>query len=96
MQKDCRKSKIPAKFKPLFWSYEFESLCLEKHKRLIVKQILNYGTIDDWRWLLSVYGEDGMKKIISNLYKSELRARTLKLAKILFNSTPNNVFESTR
>ncbi len=88
MQKDCKKSKIPIKLKPLFWSYEFSSLCLEKNKRLIVKQILNYGTIEDWRWLVKVYGKKTIQETITTLYESELNRRSLKLAQLLFKAKP--------
>ena len=96
MTKNSEKNKIPNRLKPLFWSYEFESLSLEKNKKLIVKQILNYGTIEDWKWLLSMYTEKGVQETISKLYKSELRSGSLKLAQILFNSTPSHAFRNIR
>jgi len=96
MKKDCKKNKIPDGLKPLFWSYKFESLSLEKNRKLIVKQILNYGTIEDWKWLLSTYTKKGVQETISSLYESELRSGSLKLAQILFNSTPSHAFRDIR
>ncbi len=91
LEKDCEKNKIPVRLKPLFWSYKFESLSLEKNKRLIIKQILNYGTIEDWKWLVSVYTKQGVKETITKLYETELNRGSLKLAEILFNSKPAHV-----
>ena len=96
MTKNPEENKIPSKLKPLFWSYEFESLSLEKNKKLIVKQILNYGTIEDWKWLLSMYTKKGVQETISKLYESELRSGSLKLAQILFESTPSHAFRNIR
>lgn len=79
---------ISTHLKPLFWSYDFETLSLEKNKKLVVKQILNYGDIDDWKWLVSVYGKGDIQNTISKIYESELRPASLKLAKLLFNSKP--------
>jgi hypothetical protein len=90
MSKDYGKNKIPVNLENLFWSYDFKSLDLEKDKKLIVKQILNYGTIEDWKWLVSVYGKTGVQETISKLYESEFRPQSLKLAQILFNSKPSH------
>lgn len=94
MQKDCKKSKIPIKLKPLFWSYKFESLNLNEDKRLIVKQILNYGTIEDWKWLVKVYGRETIQETIATLYESELNRGSLKLAQLLFKAKPSHVSRS--
>ncbi len=82
------KKQIPKHLKPLFWSYRFETLDLEKDKRLIVKQILNYGTIEDWKWLVFVYGEEKVKSIIEKLYESEFRLKALKLVELIFKTKP--------
>jgi hypothetical protein len=91
LEKDYEKNKIPVRLKPLFWSYKFESLSLEKNRKFITKQILNYGTIEDWKWLVSVYTKEGVKETISKLYETELSKGSLKLAEILFNSKPSHV-----
>ena len=39
-----KKSKIPKKMKWLFWSYDINSLDLNKDKNYIITQTLNYGT----------------------------------------------------
>lgn len=40
----------------LFWDVERESLDYEKDKSYIIKQVLEYGLLNDWRVLLKQYG----------------------------------------
>lgn len=42
--------------KHLFWDVDRSTLELEKHKSYIVKQVLEYGLMDDWRRLYIHYG----------------------------------------
>ena len=44
----------------LFWDTDKTKLDFEKHRKYIVKYVLMYGLINDWRLLLDLYG---LKKI---------------------------------
>lgn len=89
-------NKIPESLERLFWSYDFASLHLEKDKRVIVKQVLSYGNIEDWKWLISKYGKTRVQEIISDFSESEFRPQTLKLIKILLEAKPSYVSRNTR
>ena len=60
------KIKIPQKMKWLFWSYDIRSLDLKEDKDYIIPQVLNYGTWEDLKWLLRVYPEKEIKKVVKN------------------------------
>ena len=40
----------------LFWDTDRNKLDWEKHKSYIIKQVLEYGLLDDWKLLKKIYG----------------------------------------
>lgn len=78
-----RNQTIPQDFKQLFWSWDFDLLDVQKHKRLIIVQILNGGNWRAWQWLFKTYGEKELKVTIQNMPASEFRPAALRLATIL-------------
>lgn len=46
------------------WSYDFEKVDPLKIKRTIIKQALNYGTFDHWRWIKDFYGIDEITAVL--------------------------------
>lgn len=88
MKKIFENKKIPKNLEPLFWSYDFDSLSLKKSKKHVVKQILNYGDMDDWEWLVSTYGKENIREMVKQLYASEFNPATLKLIKLIFKTEP--------
>lgn len=82
--KNTPKQKPPEFFRPLFWSYKFDSLDLEKNKKTIIVNTINYGDLNHWRWLKSYYGEKVVKEVLENVPATELKKRASRLAEILF------------
>jgi hypothetical protein len=46
---------IPLSFKPLLWSADFSQLDLQKNRKYIIHQLLNYGDLDAFAWLKRTY-----------------------------------------
>lgn len=58
--------KLPGFIQYCFWSYDLSSIDIEKDKHLVIQQVLNYG---DWRaikWLLRVYNDREIKKVLKS------------------------------
>jgi hypothetical protein len=51
----------------LFWDIDLNSLDEEKNKRLIIERVLNRGTVDEFRQILSYYGDDTIKRVVVNI-----------------------------
>jgi hypothetical protein len=66
---------LPQTFRPLLWSYDFERVDPLRHKKTIVVQTLNYGTLAQWRWLIQTYGREGIREILARISASEEAAR---------------------
>ena len=48
--------KLPLR-KTLFWDVDYDQLDLEKNKVYIAQQVLNYGTLEEFKLLMDYYGE---------------------------------------
>jgi len=79
---------LPILLKPLFWSYDFKSLDPEKHRQIIVGQILNYGTKEATDWLFSHYGRDTVSQTASNLPLGAWNKKSLSMWKLVLGINP--------
>ena len=75
---------LPETFRPLLWSYDFSRIDPLKHKKTIIVQALNYGTLAHWRWLVQSYGREGVRDVLTHVPASEIKPRSLRLASLVF------------
>lgn len=85
MAKIMREKRLPKDFEHLFWYCDFSKLDLEKNKKEIMIQTINYGNWEDWQWLFRYYGIKKSKEIIKNIPRSTFRKRAFKLISLLLN-----------
>ena len=45
------KNNIPKSLRPLTWGLKWDSLNLEEDKEDIIVNVVNEGTLDQWKWL---------------------------------------------
>ena len=74
---------LPETFRPLLWSYDFSRIDPLKHKKTIIVQALNYGTLTHWRWLVQSYGREGVRDVLTHVPASEIKPRSLRLASLV-------------
>jgi hypothetical protein len=74
---------LPETFRPLLWSYDFSRIDPLRHKKTIIVQVLNYGTLAQWRWLVESYGRDGIRGTLAHISASEIKPRSRRLASLL-------------
>ena len=75
---------LPETFRPILWSYDFSRIDPLKHKKTIIVQALNYGTLAHWRWLVHSYGREGVRDVLTHVPASEIKPRSLRLASLVF------------
>lgn len=68
-----KRQKLPDDFKPLMWSYDFSKVDPDRDKETIIINTINYGFWRQWKWLADYYGRQRLKKVISEIPKSEFR-----------------------
>ena len=74
MAEAFRKSRLPGDLKKYFWDVDFEELSFEKYPRFIAERILNYGDLNEVRWLLSFTDKQFIKSLVEN--SRNLNAKT--------------------
>ena len=77
-------ARLPDSFRPLFWSYRFEELEQAKDEKTVIIQLINYGTLRHWQWLVRRYGTAEIKRVLQSMPATEIKPRTRVLASLLF------------
>lgn len=60
--------------KHLFWDVNRKNLDLEKHNAYIVKQVLEYGLINDWALIQKRYGLERIAKVSKTFRELDKKA----------------------
>jgi hypothetical protein len=79
---------LPAFLQPFFWSYRLADLDIREHQTLIIKQILNHGSLEAIKWLRSTYNESEIQAAIAESMESEWSKKSLTLWSKIYEITP--------
>ncbi len=61
----AKKIQVPGFLRSYFWDVAFDELEVKTHTFLIIKRVLDRGTMNDIRWLVKTYGHDAIKKVVT-------------------------------
>ena len=75
---------LPETLRPLLWSLRWQDLDVQEDKEDIIVNVINEGTLDQWRWLIDTYGKKGIKSVLSRRLASEFHPESRKLAQTFF------------
>lgn len=78
------KTVLKGSLKPFLWSYDTSKFDLEKDKKTVIVNVLNYGNLRDWRELAEYYGKTTIKKTLREIPATELRSRVQPLVSLIF------------
>jgi hypothetical protein len=81
-------NRLPDRLRPFFWSYRFGELDARKDEKTVITQLINYGSLTEWRWLIRQYGTAEVKRLLESIPATEIKPRSRALASLLF-SIPN-------
>ena len=76
--------RLPENLRPLFWSYRFDELEPAKDEKMVIVQLINYGSLTQWRWVVRQYGMVEVKRVLESIPATEIKPRTRVLASLLF------------
>jgi len=65
-QNNSRAKQIPQSLQGILWSKNVQTLDLEKDKVYIIHQVLNYGSLQQIKWLFDIYSPKKVRAIFSN------------------------------
>lgn len=57
--------KLPSFVLAVLWSYDSGKIDLVTHKKLIISQVLNYGSKEATDWLFNTYSRDEITQVAS-------------------------------
>ena len=85
-------AQILEKFKPFFWSFNLAKMDLEKNKKRIITNILNFGSKEATDLLFEVYDLKDIKNQVENPLSGEWSNKSLNYWSIIFDIN----FKSTK
>ena len=59
-----RFGRIPLKVKRLFWDVDREGVDLEVHRPYVIKRIMDYGDMEDVKWMLAIYPAKDITEVV--------------------------------
>ena len=68
---------IPVEQRWLFWDVDPDALELERDKRYVLGRVLERGRLADVRWVVGVYGLDGLRDFFRTGGHPELSPPTM-------------------
>jgi len=83
-------SKIPDFVRHALWSYDVSQLDLVKHKSLLIKNILDYGTKQATDWLRCMYTKSDIQTVIKSTPESAWGKKSLNLWSLLYDVKPQH------
>lgn len=81
-------SKLPKSVQAVLWSYTPESIDLERHKRLIIANVLNFGTKEATNWLFSQYSRGEITKEADAVPLGQWNKKSLRLWSLVLGIKP--------
>ncbi len=78
---------LPKYVKAVLWSYDTDAIDLQKHRRLVVSQVLNFGTKEATDWLFKVYGKDTVREIAREIPTGQWDKKSLALWSLVLGFT---------
>lgn len=79
---------IPTFVKPFLWSYDVDKLDLERDKKRIITNVLNFGTTPATRWLFEVYNREAIKEVVIHPLPGEWDKKSLNFWGLVFDVKP--------
>ena len=67
--------KLPKEFQKYFWDVAFDEMSFEKYPRFIAERLLNYGGLNDIKWLLSCTGTPFIKSLVETSRNLNLKTK---------------------
>ena len=75
-------AKVPKPHRWVFWDVDAGALETKRDADYIVPRVLEFGRLAEVRWLITVYGMDGIHRFLRDVGHPELSERTLRFWRV--------------
>ncbi len=82
------RNQIPDFLQPFLWSYDLSKIDMKRHQKLIIKNILDFGTAEAVSWLKENYTKDEIREVIAQSTRSEWSKKSIYLWSFIYNCSP--------
>ncbi|MFA6007201.1 MAG: hypothetical protein WC784_00960 [Candidatus Shapirobacteria bacterium] len=82
---------LPKSVKSVLWSYDTGKIDLNKDKKTLISQILNYGSKEATDWAILNYGKKEMRKTALSIPLGRWNKKSLALWSLVFNFKTDSI-----
>ena len=82
------KNNLPFFLQPFLWSYDLSKIDKEKHKKNIIKNILDFGNSKATDWLKENYSEKEIKEVIKETIQTEWSKKSISFWSFIYDISP--------
>ncbi len=90
MNKYNQQGLVPKFVSHALWSYDTDSLDLQDHKKLLIKNILDHGTKKATDWLQTVYSVADIQNVIKSTPAGAWNKKSLGLWTLIYDTFPEH------
>lgn len=87
---------LPEAFRTLMWSYKFERVDPAEHRHEIIVNVINYGDLVHWRWIVAHYGLNSVRHELTTMPITEIRQHVRRLVSLLFGISEDEFKHASR
>mgnify|MGYP001319069135 CR=1 FL=1 len=58
----------------IFWDTRYETIDWDKNAAYVIDRVLHFGTLTDWKKILTYYGRERIKEVVLHLRYMDKRA----------------------
>ena len=80
----------PQSVKAVLWSYDLNAIEVQKDKKIIISQVLNFGSEEAIKWLFKQYSFEVVEQVANTIPLFQWSKKSLSLWKIILSINPKN------
>ena len=79
---------LPQFLRPFFWSYDLDRMDKENDKQIIIKNILDFGTVETTDWLKQNYTKQEIKLAIKKSIQADWSKKSINYWSLIYGVEP--------
>lgn len=81
-------SKVPHFLQPFLWSYDLSKIDKKEHGKIIIKNVLDFGSREAINWLQENYTEAEIRKVIAQTTQTQWSKKSINLWTLVYETSP--------
>ncbi len=81
---------LPQSVNSVLWSYKLDQIKKDKHKKIIIFQVLNFGSEEAVKWLFKQYGFELITSVVNDIPLFQWNKKSLSLWRLVLSINPKN------